>query len=34
VFHAPIDPKEFADRDELMEAVTASVKSALPEERQ
>ena len=34
VFHAPIDPKEFTERDELMEAVRASVKSALPVDRQ
>ncbi len=33
VFHAPIDPKEFADRDELMEAVRASMANALPAER-
>ncbi len=31
VFHAPIDPKDFKDRDELVEAVRASVASALPE---
>lgn len=34
VFHPPIDPKEFADRDELMGAVRASVASVLPPERQ
>lgn len=33
VFHSPIDPKEFKDRDELVEAVRASVASALPEGR-
>jgi 1-acyl-sn-glycerol-3-phosphate acyltransferase len=30
VFHSPIDPKEFNDRDELVEAVRKSVASALP----
>ena len=33
VFHSPIDPKGFTDRDELVEAVRASVASALPEGR-
>jgi 1-acyl-sn-glycerol-3-phosphate acyltransferase len=33
VFHPPIDPKEFTDRDALVEAVKASVASALPGER-
>jgi len=32
VFHAPIDPAQIKDRDQLMEAVRASVASALPEE--
>ncbi len=34
VFHAPIDPKEFSDRAELMEAVRARMASAQPAERQ
>jgi len=33
VFHAPIDPKQFEDRDALIEAVRTSVASALPQER-
>ena len=33
LFHRPIDPKGFADRDELIDAVRTSVASALPEER-
>ena len=31
VFHDPIDPKQFTDRDALMAAVRAKVESALPE---
>jgi 1-acyl-sn-glycerol-3-phosphate acyltransferase len=31
IVHDPIDPKNFADRDELMSAVRASVESGLPE---
>jgi 1-acyl-sn-glycerol-3-phosphate acyltransferase len=34
VFHAPIDPKQFSSRDELMQAVYDAINSALPEERQ
>jgi 1-acyl-sn-glycerol-3-phosphate acyltransferase len=34
VFHSPVDPKQFASRDELVEAVRAAINSALPEERQ
>jgi len=33
VYHPPIDPKNYADRDELMAAVRNSIASALPEER-
>jgi 1-acyl-sn-glycerol-3-phosphate acyltransferase len=33
VFHRPIDPREYADRDALMEAVRDSIASALPAER-
>jgi 1-acyl-sn-glycerol-3-phosphate acyltransferase len=33
VFHPPIDPRGYADRDALMEAVRESVASALPAER-
>ena len=33
VFHPPIDPREYADRDALMEAVRQAVASALPAER-
>ncbi len=33
VFHPPIDPREYADRDSLMEAVREAVASALPAER-
>ena len=32
VFHAPIDPAQIKDRDQLMEAVRASIASALPDE--
>ena len=31
VFHPPLDPHTFADRDELMAAVRASIASGLPE---
>jgi len=34
VFHPPVDPKQFASRDELVEAVRAAINSALPAERQ
>src|SRR5438270_3358675 len=34
VFHPPIDPKAFSSREELTQAVTAAIKSALPPERQ
>jgi 1-acyl-sn-glycerol-3-phosphate acyltransferase len=34
VFHAPVDPKQFASRDDLVEAVRAAINSALPLERQ
>jgi 1-acyl-sn-glycerol-3-phosphate acyltransferase len=34
VFHPPVDPKQFASRDELVEAVRAAINSALPTERQ
>jgi len=34
VFHAPIDPKQFASREELMKAVHDVINSALPPERQ
>ena len=30
-FHEPIDPKQFTDRDALIEAVRAKIESALPE---
>lgn len=33
VFHLPIDPKQFASREELMQAVWQEINSALPEER-
>lgn len=33
VFHAPLDPKQFASREELMQAVWQEINSALPEER-
>ncbi len=33
VFHEPIDPKTFPDRDALIPAVRASIESALPQER-
>lgn len=31
-FHEPIDPTQFADREELMETVRQTIESALPEE--
>ena len=31
VFHAPLDPKDFASREELMEAMRAAIASGLPE---
>ena len=31
VFHEPIDPRQFADRERLMDAVRARIESALPE---
>ncbi|HET9284731.1 MAG TPA: lysophospholipid acyltransferase family protein [Candidatus Angelobacter sp.] len=34
VFHQPVDPKQFASREELMEAVREAINSALPVERQ
>ncbi len=33
VFHPPVDPKQFGDRDELVKAVRSAVASALPSER-
>src|SRR5215467_9203387 len=33
VFHAPMDPRQFASREELMQAVWDTINSALPEER-
>jgi len=33
IFHPPIDPAKFADRDELMAGVREIIASALPEER-
>jgi len=33
VFHPPIDPQEFPDRDELIAAVRNAIASALPPER-
>jgi len=32
VFHEPIDPKQFTERDALMNAVRAKIESALPEQ--
>ncbi|HET9182381.1 MAG TPA: lysophospholipid acyltransferase family protein [Candidatus Angelobacter sp.] len=34
VFHPPIDPKQFASREELMEAARQAINNALPTERQ
>ena len=33
VFHQPIDPRSYADRDALMKAVAETIESALPAER-
>ena len=33
IFHAPIDPKQYADREELMRDVREEIASSLPEER-
>ena len=33
VYHEPIDPRQFQDRDELVTAVREAIASALPEER-
>lgn len=33
IFHPPVDPSDFADREELMDAVRQSIASALPEDR-
>lgn len=33
VFHPPIDPKQFASREELMEAVWKEINGGLPQER-
>ncbi len=33
VFHRPIDPRSYADRDSLMKAVAQTIASALPPER-
>ena len=32
IFHSPIEPKDFGDRDSLMEKVRAVIESGLPEE--
>jgi 1-acyl-sn-glycerol-3-phosphate acyltransferase len=34
VFHPPIEPKDFGDRDSLMEKVRATIESGLPEKYQ
>jgi 1-acyl-sn-glycerol-3-phosphate acyltransferase len=34
VFHPPIDPKQFATREDLVQAVRDAINSALPRERQ
>jgi 1-acyl-sn-glycerol-3-phosphate acyltransferase len=34
VFHAPVDPKKFASREELMQAVRDAINGSLPPERQ
>jgi 1-acyl-sn-glycerol-3-phosphate acyltransferase len=34
VFHPPVDPKKFASREELVQAVRGAINSALPPERQ
>jgi 1-acyl-sn-glycerol-3-phosphate acyltransferase len=33
VFHPPLDPKNFEDKDQLMEAVRNAIAAPLPEER-
>jgi len=33
IFHSPLDPKEFEDKDQLMEAVRDAIREALPPER-
>ena len=33
VFHPPIDPKQFASREKLVQAVRDAINSALPPER-
>jgi 1-acyl-sn-glycerol-3-phosphate acyltransferase len=33
IFHPPIEPSEFSDRDDLMVAVRTAIASALPEDR-
>jgi 1-acyl-sn-glycerol-3-phosphate acyltransferase len=33
IFHPPLEPSDFADRDELMVAVRQSIASALPEDK-
>jgi hypothetical protein len=33
VFHAPVWPRDFADRDQLMAVVRDRIASALPEDR-
>jgi len=34
VFHPPVDPRRYSDREELMQAVADVIESALPPERQ
>jgi 1-acyl-sn-glycerol-3-phosphate acyltransferase len=34
VFHPPVDPRQFASREELMQRVWDQINSALPPERQ
>lgn len=34
IFHPPIDPRNYADRDSLMKVVAETIASALPPERQ
>jgi 1-acyl-sn-glycerol-3-phosphate acyltransferase len=33
IFHPPIDPRQFRDKDELMQAVRRAIAGALPEDR-
>ena len=33
IFHEPVDPKNFASKEDLMAAVRDAINSALPEER-